>query len=482
MPEVFLALTLAFVVAGEITYFGEQMRLITATTLLGLAGAFVQTVISYRYGAAQVFGGVLSIDGFSLFFKSLFILLAILAVATASHSSEIEARRRTEYCALILAATLAMCLVASAADSILIVLSVLFLNVISYFLSAYGRKSVLSTEAGVKFLSFGAVASALFLYALAILFAYTHSLNIYEMHRALIQNPLPPTVMLVVFMLSFLSLSFQLGVFPMHLLVPDVLEGSPTPVSAFLSMGARAAGFALTTRFIIAVFAQPGVLRGHWQVLGAFDWTSMVSLVSGLTMLVGALLAFRQKGAKRLVSYLVVAESGFLLMGLLVLDELGIAALLYNLVIELFALFGSFYVLSFLVEELKSDRLEDLHGMLKRAVPECICLLVFLFCLVGSPPLPGFIGKFTLIGVAVRHQRFVLALAAIVSMVISAVSVSRLAYHLIGAFRETSGAPVQPSFSRHSFLTLFVIPMTLVGLFADFVFSWAGQSLGFIFW
>src|SRR3954471_18269509 len=103
MPEVFLALTLAFVIAGEITYFGEQVRLITATSLLGLAGAFVQTIISYEYGASQIFGGVLSVDGFSLFFKLLFIILAGLTIGSVSHTKEIAAERRTEYCALVLA-------------------------------------------------------------------------------------------------------------------------------------------------------------------------------------------------------------------------------------------------------------------------------------------------------------------------------------------------------------------------------------------
>jgi len=289
-------------------------------------------------------------------------------------------------------------------------------------------------------------------------------------------------VMLVTFMLSFLALSFQIGAFPMNLLIPDVLEGAPTPVSAFLSVGSRAAGFGLATRFLIVVFAQPGETQGQWKVLGPLDWTQIVSVVSGLTMLFGALLAFRQKGAKRLVGYLVVAETGFLLMGLLVLDELGIAALLFNLVIELFALMGSFYVLSFLVNELRSDRLEDLRGMLRRAVPECICLVMFLLCLVGSPPMPGFIGKFTLIGVAIRHQRLPLAMVGIIAMVISAAAVARLAYHLIGDFQKSTETPVAASLSRKTFLAALIIPLALVGVFADFVFGLAGQSLGFIFW
>lgn len=482
MPEIVLALALAFVVACEITYYGERIRLVTAVSLLGLGGAFFQTLISYQYGSAQIFGGALSVDGFSLFFKLLFILLSALTIGSVSHTKEIAPERRTEYCVLILASTLSMCLVSAASDLILAFLSLLFMNVISYFLAAYGRHSVSSTEAAVKYLTFGTVASALMLYAFSILFASTHTLNIYEMHKALVATPLPATAMLVVVILCLLSFCFQIGAFPMYLLVPDVLEGAPTPVSAFLSMGPRAAGFAMTTRFLLVLFSQAGTSPGQWRVLGHVDWTQILAVISGMTMLVGTLLAFRQEGAKRLVSYLVVAETGFLLLGLLVLDEIGIAALLYNLVVELFALMGIFYTLSFMIGVLKSDRLKDLKGMLKRAVLESTCLILFLLCLVGSPPLPGFIGKFALIGAAIRHQRFVLALISIFAMVLSTASVARLAYHLIGDFQLSKEKPLAGDFSRTMLLACLMAPTILVGLFANFVFQWAGQSLGFVLW
>jgi NADH-quinone oxidoreductase subunit N len=275
----------------------------------------------------------------------------------------------------------------------------------------------------------------------------------------------------------------------MYLWAPDVLEGAPTPASAFLSFGTRAAGFAVALRFLIVMFAQPGAHEGTWQPLGSVDWPRIVAFVSGATMIVGALLAVRQQSAKRMVGCLVVAESGFLLMGLLVLDQVGVAALLYNLVIELFALMGTFYVLAFFYDELHSDRLEDLRGMLGRAVPECICLLLFLLCLIGVPPMPGFIGKFALIGAVVRHQWPLLAVAAILSMTLSMAAVARLAYHLVGDFRtfvETgargSHIVLAPSRQRQMFLFGMMVPMVMVGVFAEFVLGWAGKSLGFILW
>lgn len=490
LPEVILTLTLAFVIAAEITYHGERTRLVAATALVGLAAAFVQTLITYRYGTTQIFDRALSIDGLSLFFKLLFIALAGLAVFTCTQTREIPRERRTEYLSLILAATIAMSLSAGAADILLAFLSLQFLNVLAWFLAGYGKRSVRSAEAAVKYMAFSAVSAALLLYGLAILFSTTHAFNIYEIHKALVAAPVARDSMLAIFMLIFLALSFQISAFPMYLWTPDVLEGAPTPASAFLSFGTRAAGFAVAVRFLIVMFAQPGKLPGQWDVLGAVDWTRIVAVVAGLTMLVGSLLAVRQKAAKRMVGCLVVAQSGYLLMGLLVLDQVGVAALLYNLVIELFALMGTFFVLSFFFDEIGSDSFEDLRGMLARAVPECICLVLFLVCLIGLPPTPGFIGKFTLIGAVVRHGWPVLAIVAIASMTLATAAVSKLAFHLIGDFKAAIQigsvgshiGVIAPNRNRQLFLVSVLVPMLMVGVFAEFVLDWAGKSLGFILW
>ncbi len=484
LPELVLALTLAAVLLGEITYVGERLRLVTAASIVGLLVAFLETIFSYQYPAGLIFGGALSFDGFSLFFKLIFILLAFFSIIYMSRTQEIEVARRAEFCSLILAATLAMCLVASASDALLIFLSVLFLNVICTFLLAFGRDSCDSVEAAIKYFCFSAVASALLLYALAILFGTTRSLNLYEMHKVLAVTPLAHSANLVVFGLIFLALAFQVGSFPMSLVLPDVIEGAPTPVSAFVSVGSRAAGFALMIRTLIALFAQAGPADSYqWQVMGDFDWTVMLEIVSGITMLSGALLSVRQKRAKRLIGCLILVETGYLWMGVLVLDQVGIAALLYNLVLGLFALVGSFFVVSRFYQEFKSDHLSEMRGMLQRAVPESVCLILFLLCLTGSAPTPGFIGKFTLIGIAVQHQKLILAAVAVLASFISTLSVARLTFYLIGDFKQMAGVPkLKVTRGDQVFLAALMVPLILLGLFSDWVFALANRSLGFIFW
>jgi NADH-quinone oxidoreductase subunit N len=483
LPEVFLALTLIAVIVSEVTYHGEKVRLIVPMALVGLIVTLVQTVLCFRLPAAQVFNQSVAIDGVSLFFKLLFVVLAVLSILGASHTKEIPEDRRSEFCALIVAATLAMGMAASSTDLLLAFLALQFMNVIAFFLAGFSKRSVLSTEAAVKYMAFCAVAGALFLYGMAMLLAHAHSLNIYEIHQALDKNPLPFGKSLVIIGLTFISFTFQVAVFPMYLWAPDVLDGAPTPVSSFLSVGTRAAGIAVMLRFMIVVFAKPGTAgSGAWEVLGPVDWTQIVGWIAGLSMAFGGLLAFRQVAAKRMVGYLIVAESGFLLLGLLVLDEVGVGALLYNLVIELFALVGIFYILSFFHDELGTDQLVDLKGMLRRSSLESFFLVIFLLCLVGVPPTPGFIGKFTLIGVALKHQWPLLTAVSIISMVLCSVAVARLAFHLIGDFSKPVEEAIPPNLYRRSFLLALAFPIMLAAVFAEALLQWTGRSLGFILW
>ena len=482
LPELTIVLTLLFVVFGEITYFGERLRLVSGIALTGLAAALIQVLISYQQGSGFVFFNSVSVDGLSLFFKFLFILLAGFSVVSAGRSHEVPAKRRSEYYALVLVGCLAMCLAASSTELLLSFVALLAVNAVAYLLAGFGKESLRSTEAGVKFLVFSAVSAACFLYASGVLFSVTHALNIFEIHKALVAAPLAKGQMLVVFLLFVVSLGFQMAAFPLSLWAPDVIEGAPTPVSGYLAIGVPATGFAVAIRLFLGTFTVASENHGQWKVLGELQWTEILTLLSGATMLFGALLSMRQTSAKRMVGCLVVAQTGYFLMGLLVLDEVGVAALLYNVLVGLFALMGVFYVLSFLYDELGSDQLKDYKGVLARAVPECICLVLFLLCLVGIPPTPGFLGKFTLIGVVIRHNQLLLASIAILSMALSTVTISKLSFSLVGDFRTPSSKLSLANPYRNGFLASLLVPMLIIGVFAQFFLSWAGRSLGFIFW
>lgn len=489
-PEIFMALTLGGIILSEVGYYGERSRLITATALLGLGGAFVQILLIYGLGPATAMSKVISVDGLSLFFKLLAVVLGGLSIICANASSEIGQDRRAETYALIIAGCLALSVVAGAADILLAFLALQCLNLICFGLVAFARRSSSSVEASIKHMISSAVAAGLLLFGFVILFAHTKTLNIYEMHTVLISSPLPPHAALVSLALIFLSLCFQMGAFPMHLWMPDVLQGAPTPIAGFVAVAVRLAGLAVAIRFFVVLFAQAKLSPGQWMVMGSVDWPQMMAIVSGLTMSVGALLAFRQHSAKRLLASLFVSETGFFLMGLLVLDQMGMAALLYNVGVQVFAWTGAFYVVGFLYDQLKSDHLTDLSGIMSRAAPECIFLLLCLVCIAGLPPFPGFLGQFALVGAAIRHDWYALAIVAILSRALIAIATARIGFSLVGNVTQqlaeeamgTLPAPVAVSPGRRVFLFALLMPMVLIGVFAEVLLDWAGKSLHFILW
>lgn len=483
LPEIYLAFTLALVIASEVAYHGEPRRLITGLALLGLGGAFIQTLLAFRVAPVLVLDQALSMDGLSLFFKLFFILLGALTLLAARSSRELSEVNRPEFSALIIGCTLAMSIAVSATDVLVIFLSIQVLNILGFLLAGFSKRSIRSTEAAVKQLAFGAVSGLLFLFAIAMLFASTGSVSLLDLHRQLVQAPLPNQAALVVFVLIFLSLGFQMATFPMSLSAPDVIEGSPTPVSGYLAIAPRVAGAAVAVRLLLVLFAQPNLEPGRWQILGGVDWPRIVGLIAGLTMVSGALLALRQTSAKRLVAYLAVVESGFLLLGLLVLDQVGVGALLYSCLMQLFALTGAFLVLSHFWDELGTDRLSELKRLPRQAVPEAVALVLFLASLVGLPPLPGFIGKFALVGVALQHQWSFLAVLAVLAMAISVIALSRLAYGLMGDLRALPSQPASlDSRPRRIFLGALFIPMFLLGIFAEPLLAWVTRSIRFILW
>jgi NADH-quinone oxidoreductase subunit N len=482
LPEIYLLMTLIGVLASEIGYQGESVRLVTGTALLGLTGALLQVLLTYPYCPQWALGGALAIDGPAFFFKILFLLMSIQAVFTLLYSKEVQIERRAEYCAFIVAAALAMCLTASAANVLLGFLALQFVQILFYFLSAFGKNSSAAIEAALKQWAFSILCSFLFLIGIVFLFAWTQALSFHEIRQALIVAPLNGLRGWVVFSFVFLGLSFQLGVFPMYLWVPDGVEGAPTPVSGFLFMGSCTAALSFALRFFLEVFSQPAFGSVGERGLSEINWPLFLAVISGATLLIGPLLALRQKAAKRMLACLLVSEGGFFLLGLLVLDPRGIQAIFYCVLVEIFCVMGAFYTLSFFSDEAGSDRLIDLRGALKSAPPECLALLLFLGCLIGLPPLPGFVGKFALIESAVEHRWYFLSVLSIVSMALSvgvwAIFASHLTHHFVG-----HPAPIAPpNRQRGALLFMLVLPLFLIMVFSDVVFYWAEQSLKLILW
>lgn len=475
LPELFLGLTLLATILAETSYHGEKVRLAPITALFGLATAWVQIILTATDMPARTFGGTLSYDGISFFFRIFSVTAAMLALVVTLFSEEVERRRRPEFSAFVVAAALSLCVIASACDLIVVGLAIGLFGLVGVFLSGFSKFQSESIEAAVKYFLVSGFAATLVLLSAAILFMHTGSLNLFEIQEWLGQNTLPQPVAVLSAALLFFGVAFLMAAFPGHLWAPDAWQGAPSPAGLYLMLLLPAAAFSFLIRFLRMVLIPE--LPEAWIQLAP-----VIAFSAGATMLVGALMAFSQTHAKRMLAFLVISQLGFVQAGLLVLSAEGLSAVLLNCLVGLFSLVGIVGALCFLSDRLRSDELARFRGVLARSVPESLCLLIFLACFLGLPPLPGFLARFTLFAALIRDQWVALAVVAIIAQVLVVACLARFAFTLAGDFRRTREPALDVVPAQRTFLVGLLFPILVITVFAQAILQWAGTGLLSVAW
>jgi NADH-quinone oxidoreductase subunit N len=410
LPELLLLL-LALSILGLDLILPERMRASLGwLTALGTAGILV-LALAGGGAAGGAAPATLRVDSLAFFFRALFLLGAV-AVALMSIDSE-GVGRRGEYYALMLFSTLGMCLMASASDLIMLALAVELATLPLYVLAGFLKRDSRSTEAGLKYFLFGATASAVMWYGFSLIYGFTGQTDL-SAAAAVLRTANPPAV-LTAALPVLAGLAFKVAAVPFHFWAPDVYEGAPTPVAAFLSTAVKAAGFAVLLRLLFAVFPPAS----------ASDWGALVSVMAAVTMTLGNLLAMVQKNLKRLLAYSSIAHAGYALIGLATLTPDGLGATAFYLLAYLLANLAAFTVVVWISKAAGSDDLTALAGLSRRNPGAALALLAALLSLAGMPPFAGFAGKAFLFASAVEAR---LAWLAAVG---AANSVLALYYYLI---------------------------------------------------
>ena len=322
------------------------------------------------------------IDGLAIFFKRFFILAAIFVLIFAVDFADRIRSGISEYYAFIIFALAGMMFASSANDFSMLFVSIELITVTFYILVSYQRHRLQSLEAGVKYLILGAVASAFMIYGIALIFGEAESLkfeDLYAKQSELIGNK----VFLFGMLFLFAGLAFKISAFPFQVWAPDVYQGAPTPTTAFLALGSKAAGFVLLIRLL--VFSMPDLTR---------EWTALLIAISAVTILYGNLCALPQRNLKRLLAYSGIANAGYLLMGIVAQSEAGTAAILYYLAGYLFALVTVFLIINLLTREGEGEDISCLENLNKRSPFLAIAMTLAAVSLAGIPPLAGFLVSF----------------------------------------------------------------------------------------
>ncbi len=357
---------------------------------LGFVLLFSFTDFAGPDGGGAAFGGMFLQDGLALFFKRLFLVAAIVVLLLSVDFADRLPAGITEYYALLLFALVGMMVAASANNFALLFVSVELITITFYVLVSFQRTRLLSLEAGVKYLILGGLSSAFLVFGIALVFGTTGHLDFDGVATFTHERPSEPLLQAGLLMV-LLGLGFKIAALPMQLWAPDVYQGAPTPTTAFLAIGSKAAGFALLIR--VVTFAFPDIAEA---------WHRLLISLAAVTILYGNLCAIPQRNLKRLLGYSSIAHAGYLLVGIAALSQSGQAAVLFYLGAYLFTVLAAFAVIAVAFRELPDEDLSGLVGLHRRSPLLAGALTLAMVSLAGIPPLAGFFGKFLLFKAAIE--------------------------------------------------------------------------------
>ena len=450
IPEMVLSVGVLAILVADLVARGPDRLRAGAIALGTLAVALVATIIGMSSAQTPLFGGLIVADPFASFFKLLFIVTSAVICVTAQHAKdtidyaegEHHDKESGEFYALILTSTVGMMLMAASTDLLMAYLSLETVSMLSYILAGFKRRDRRSSEAALKYVIYGGVASGVMLYGLSLLYGLAGSTNMAVVQAALAHAPADSRIMVIAAVtLSLCGFGYKVAAVPFHMWCPDVYEGAPTTVTAFFSVAPKAAGFALLIRFFAGA-VPADVVQGPWPLL--------LGVVAAATMTLGNLAAIVQNNVKRMLAYSSIAHAGYLMLGLCAATGASVRAMLVYLVTYVFMNLGAFLVVIAMSEAGVGETIDDYRGLGYRARIPALVLGICLFSLTGLPPFAGFFGKFYLFASLLEKGGSLLLALALVGILNSAVSLYYYARLLkamyfepaVGDSSPVEGAPV----------------------------------------
>jgi NADH-quinone oxidoreductase subunit N len=407
LPEILLLVLAGLVLLLDAIWRPSQRDRLGWISGIGI-GVILLIALYYgrpQGGAQLVFGGTLRHDWTAFVFQILFLFAAAMTSLLSIGMKGIG--DRGEYYALIMVSTIGMSLMAAASDLVMLYLAIESTSIPLYILAGFLRRSESSTEAGLKYFLFGALTSTVMLYGFSLLYGLTGHTNLYALAGELAQGQYSLGLLIAVGALILVGFGFKVAAVPFHFWTPDVYQGAPTPITAFISTASKAAGFAVLLRFMLAVF--PGVEA---------YWTAIISALAVGTMTLGNLLALAQTDIKRMLAYSSIAHAGYALIGLVAVSTLGAASVLFYLMAYVVTNLAAFGVVVLFARSAGSDDIQAYAGLSRRSPTLAIAMMVALLSLAGMPPLAGFVAKVYVFAAAVQSGLIWLAVAGVLNAII----------------------------------------------------------------
>ncbi|HEV2032817.1 MAG TPA: NADH-quinone oxidoreductase subunit N [Candidatus Dormibacteraeota bacterium] len=454
-PIASLTIFLLFAIVTDLA-LPKKRRAGAVAMVAGTGYAYSLGTVFFRWNYAAggpAYNGYATGDNFALFFEILFAILGVLTLAVSHAYLKRRGMLEAEFHVLIMAAVIGMMVLASATSLVTVFLGLELFSIALYIACGYARGENRSQEAAAKYLLVGGFASAFVLYGMALIYGGAGTTLIPVIANRLDASSVGNPLILLGIVLMGVGFAFKVSAAPFHMWTPDVYQGAPIPVTAFMSVGTKAAAFAM----IVRVFA------GGLPHL-APEWQALLAFVAATSMVVGNLMAIAQTSMKRLLAYSGIAQAGYILIGVIAGGRTGLAAVLFYLFIYMFMNFGAFAVVTLLAgPEGDRDGISDLEGLRQRSPLMAILMTVFMLSLAGFPPLVGFFGKFFLFTAGVSAGYTWLVVLAVLTSVVSVFYYVRV---LIPVWSSSAGSDrLEASISQRSAIALSGALSVLLGLY-----------------
>lgn len=469
-PELIVTVTALAVMLGEaFTPRNEKMPL-GVLALFGLVCA--GGTAGFLWGRDMVSFGVVSADRFGLFFVFVVIAVGVLTVLLSFSYAPREGLDHGEYYALLLFSIVGMMLMASATELLVIFLALEILSLAVYVLTGFTRHEPASVEGAVKYFLLGAFSSAFFLYGIALIYGLSGSTHLdriagYLSSRGAAQSPLA----FVAVGLLLVGFSFKIAAVPFHMWTPDAYEGAPTAITGFMSTGVKAAAFG-------------GFLRVFATALAPFEraWTPLVWMIAAATMIGGSVIAVAQTNMKRMLAYSTIAHSGYILIALVALNDVGKAGVLFYLLAYVFTNLGAFGIVALLGRRGEpNEQLSDYAGLWQAHPGLAAAMTVFLLSLGGLPPTAGFIAKWYVFSAAIRAGYVGLALIGVVTSIVSVFFYLRVIVNMYMAEERRRLELPRLDVSAVAVLAIAVVAIFYLGILPTRALAWAASAAATIF-
>jgi NADH-quinone oxidoreductase subunit N len=411
LPEIFLSVLAMALLLINVFRPGGQTSYLAYVSFFGIVATAVLVGAGWG-GHIESFGGSVVLDNFATFFKMTFLVAAGLTVLISDRYMEREGCNHGELYPLILFTVVGMMLMASGTDLMTIFLGLEVMSISLYVLAGFNRANKKSNEAGLKYFLLGAFSTGFMLYGMALIYGATGTTRLYKIASIVGQMTLPSANILLVagMLLMMTGFAFKIAAAPFHMWTPDVYEGAPTPMTAFMSAGPKAAGFAALLRlFLVAL-----------PTLQA-EWSQVLWVLAVLTMTVGNITALRQDNIKRVLAYSSIAHAGYALVGFTAGNGTGTAGILFYMLCYSFMNIGAFAIVILVAKKGETNGdVKDFAGLGFKRPLLALAMTLFLFSLAGVPPAAGFIGKFYLFAGAIQKGYIWLAVIGVLNSAASA--------------------------------------------------------------